>query len=180
MSRLLRVLFWLILMPTAAMAGGHAAEPVTTDPGRQQLVILVRHAEKVLDQSKDPALTDAGLARANTLASVLRHAGVAAIITTEWQRTRATAAPLAKLSGITPIVVSTAASSTPPHAEQVAAAVRAQAADVVLVVGHSNTVPAIIKALGGPAIAEIGDTEYDNLYTLWVRTGQARLIESKY
>ncbi len=37
------------------------------------------------------------------------------------------------------------------------------AGGVVLLVGHSNTVPAIIKALGGPDVT-IGDMEYDNLF----------------
>ena len=37
---------------------------------------------------------------------------------------------------------------------------------VVLVVGHSNTVPAIVKALGGPALPDICDASYATLYLL--------------
>jgi len=48
----------------------------------------------------------------------------------------------------------------------VIAKIREHAEDTVFVVGHSNTVPAIIKALGGPDVT-IGDNEYDNLF-IWV------------
>lgn len=147
---------------------------------RDQLIILVRHAEKALDQGNDPGLTEDGAARARSLNSVLGHAGVGAIITTEWQRTRLTAAPLAKTLGIDPIVLSTVSGDAMPHPKRVAEAVRALPAEVVLIVGHSNTVPQIILALGGPQTVEIGDADYSNLFLLWRREGKARLVRSQY
>ncbi len=38
------------------------------------------------------------------------------------------------------------------------------AGDTVLVVGHSDTVPEIIDALGAGKVPEIADIEFDNLY----------------
>src|SRR5215213_4822262 len=66
----------------------------------QQAVIVVRHAEKV-DQAADAALSAKGRARAKALADLLRGAGVTHIITSEFVRTRETAAPLATRLGLT-------------------------------------------------------------------------------
>jgi hypothetical protein len=40
----------------------------------------------------------------------------------------------------------------------------------VLVVAHSNTAPAIVKALGGATVA-VAETEYDNLFVVVPATG---------
>ena len=94
----------------------------------------------------------------------------------------ARAIPLASLSRalkLTPVVVQ-AGDDTASHAKAVAAAVRA-GGHSVLVVGHSNTVPAIIAALGGPAMEELCDSEYSNLFTLALVPGQpARLVHGHY
>src|SRR5262249_33247634 len=38
--------------------------------------------------------------------------------------------------------------------------------DIVLLVGHSNTVPALLKTLGYPVEIKIPETEFDNLFVL--------------
>jgi broad specificity phosphatase PhoE len=162
------------------MSGVPAETRVDAAPAAAtQLVVLVRHAEKSLDPSADPALTVIGQARARALQLALAQADVGAIISSQWQRTQATAAPLATARGLLPIIVATTA-DTAAHAKAVAQTVRAQAAAVVLVVGHSNTVPAIITALGGPAVAAIADDDYGQLYLLWLGAGPARLLTAKY
>jgi broad specificity phosphatase PhoE len=139
-------------------------------------VILVRHAEKV-DDSADPVLSDAGNARAAALADALADAGVTAILTTQFQRTRRTAAPLGEHIGIAPLVVAAAGRS---HVDDVAAKVREHAPGTILVVGHSNTVPAIIRALGGPDVGEITDSSYDDLFILTLDENGTRLIRTRY
>ena len=140
-------------------------------------VILVRHAEKTSAPVADPPLTSAGEARARALLDAVRGAGVTALITTQYERTRATAAPAAAALGINPEVV-TASGRT--HAQDVAAAIRKHAGQTVLVVGHSNTVPDIIHALGAD-VPPICDEEYDNLYVVELPpTGAARVIRARY
>ena len=57
----------------------------------------------------------------------------------------------------------------------------AQAGGVVLIVGHSNTIPLIIAALGGPKMPDLCDSEYANLFVLEMPTsGPPRLIRGKY
>lgn len=141
-------------------------------------VILVRHAEKAAEPAADPSLTPAGTARARALAAALASTRVEAVITTELVRTRETARPLAESRGLTLEIVHTGARDA--HAKAVADAVRAHAGQTVLVVGHSNTIPAIIAALGGPKLPDICDTQYSNLFVLVVGEGRADLVVSSY
>ena len=69
------------------------------------MIIVVRHAEKVLGAGSDPPLTPAGEARAALLASMFGgHAPghIDAIYVTATVRNRMTAAPLAASLGLTP------------------------------------------------------------------------------
>lgn len=146
---------------------------------QSQIVVLVRHAEKAETPKDDVALSDRGRARAEALAGALGEAGVETIVTTERRRSRETAAPLAARRHLTPVVEQTS-DDTHAHAKAVAAAVRNGGA-VVLVVGHSNTLPAIIEALRGPKVAAICDGQYALLFTLWTDPGKpSRLIRSTY
>lgn len=148
--------------------------------GQAPLVLLVRHAEKASEPKDDPGLTPAGMERARALAAALRDAGVEAIITTELRRSRETARPLAEARGLTPEVVETRGGGMEAHARAVAAAVRRHAGATVLVVGHSNSLPAIIAALGGPRLPDICDPAHANLFVLVPGPGEARLVRSHY
>ena len=132
----------------------------------QKTVIVVRHAERV-DSSTDSPLSPAGLQRAQTLARTVSRAGVAAIFVTQFQRTQMTAAPLAAQLKVTPIVMN--ADTTAPLIDRIR---REHANDVVLVVGHSNTVPEILTQLGASEPVTIQDDEFDSLFIL-VPRGQA-------
>jgi len=143
------------------------------------VVLLVRHAEKAAEPAQDPALTAEGEARAGALVNVARDAGVSAIITTQFVRTRRTADPTATAMHVTPEVV--AAGPMPQHAKAVADAVRKHAGRTVLVVGHSNTIPAIVGALGAPQPRDLCDSEYDTLFVVVLGdTGPPRLIRSRF
>src|SRR5688500_5493658 len=143
------------------------------------VVIVVRHAERA-PGSGDPPISEAGQARALALAEVAKAAGISAIITTQLQRTIQTAAPLAKSLGITPVVVNTQGDIA-KHAADVAAAVRQHAGRSVLVVGHSNTVPAIVAALGGPKFPDLCEPEYDSLITLVIdAAGGVRTLKTRF
>ena len=144
-------------------------------------VILVRHAERDTAPPKDPGLTSAGMVRARALAAALAGARITTVITTQFQRTQLTGRVVADASNITPLVVA-AGGPASAHVEAVAAAVRARpAGDVVLVVGHSNTIPAIVTALGGPKLPDLCDTQYSMLYILeYPATGGPRFIQASY
>jgi broad specificity phosphatase PhoE len=103
---------------------------------------------------------------------------VTAIITTQFTRTRETARPAAEALGITPEV---AAAGGVENVREVVRLIRTHAGGVVLVVGHSNTIPAIVAALGAPQPPPMCDLDYDRLYVvLMPATGAARLIPARY
>jgi broad specificity phosphatase PhoE len=136
----------------------------------QQTVIFVRHAERAdstpgapVTMAADPDLSDAGRARSESLAAMLKDAGIVAIVSTQYKRTQQTAAPLAKLLGIP--VTTIKSGETEPIRKMVTSTT-----GNVLVVGHSNTIPDIIKALGAPPPPAIGDDEFDNLYLVTLGT----------
>ena len=156
------------------------ALPLSSAGAQPSTVILVRHAERATEPANDPILTEAGTQRAQALKEVLRGAGVTSVITTHLQRTQLTAKPLAETNGLSFIVVRAGGSG---HVDSVAAAVnRRPAGDVVLVVGHSNTIPAIVGALGGPKLPDLCDMQYSMLYVLEFPSPGARprFIEARY
>jgi phosphohistidine phosphatase SixA len=109
----------------------------------------------------------------------LGDAGVTAIVTTQLERSKATARPLAEALHITPEVVRTGGPAG-DHVKQVAAAAMKHAGGVVLVVGHSNTVAEIVEALGAKKPAPICDEEYDGLYLVVIQNGSAKVVKGRY
>lgn len=170
MSVTTRVLFAAALIGTTPVV--MHAQPAT--------VILVRHAEKASSTEGDPALSDAGLQRAKDLAAALADAHIGSIFTTQWVRTRQTAADVVSATMLAPIVINTVGGASHP-AEVAAAVMKRPAGEVVLVVGHSNTITKIIGALGGPKMSDICDSQYSNLYIMEMTTpGAPRLIRANY
>jgi broad specificity phosphatase PhoE len=165
----------LVAAALAIVPGAHGA-PNAAPP---TVVLLVRHAEKAAEPGQNPPLNEAGAARAQALVAVARDAGVTAIITTQFDRTRQTAEPTAVAMHIAPEVVEVGALAQ--HAGAVASQVLKHAGGTVLVVGHSNTIPAIVGALGAPRPRDLCDSEYDQLFVVVLGdTGPPRMIRSRY
>ena len=168
----------LFLAAVSLVAAGATPVPAgTTAP--PTVVLLVRHAEKAAEPAQDPPLTEAGRARAEALVAIARDAGVTAIITTQYERTRSTAAPAAAAMRVTLAVVQ--AGPLAQHAKAVADEARKHVGRTVLVVGHSNTIPAIVGALGVPAPRDLCDSEYDALFVVVLGdAGPPRLVRSRF
>lgn len=161
----------LSLLAAACSASVRRGESTPQEAQQPTVVILVRHAEKAAQPAIDPALTAEGEARARALAAELADARVDAIVTTQFARTRLTAAPLAEALHLAPAIVATGGTAL-VHARAVADTIRARyGGRTVLVVGHSNTIPKIITALGGPPLDDFCDNQYDGLYAVVIRPG---------
>jgi broad specificity phosphatase PhoE len=152
--------------------------PLAAQGTKETVVVLVRHAEKATVPADDPPLTAAGEARARDLWTAMRDAGVNAVITTQFARTRATAQPTASALGLTPTVVP---ATSPSHVQDVVAEIRKHQGHTVLVVGHSNTVPAIVEALGAKRPGAICDSRYDDMFVVTIAgDGKANTVHAKY
>lgn len=171
--RALAAAAWAVV-GAAGTTAASAQAPSTT-------VIVVRHAEKATQPANDPTLTADGRGRADALAQALKDAGVTAIITSQFERTKETAQPTAELFHLTPQTVPAGSGSVTDDARAVAMAVMQHAGGTVLVVGHSNTIPDIVQALGAARPAEICDAEYDGMYVVTVAPGGgAHVVHARY
>lgn len=134
----------------------------------QRAVFVVRHAEKQ-SEANEPGvpLSEAGRTRAKKLAALLKNAGVAAIYSTDTVRTLETAEPLAQALKIAVRKYSLLDADGKTNLQPLAERLKAEhARDTVLVVGHSNTVPPLLKALGCPEDITIPAGQYDDLFTV--------------
>jgi broad specificity phosphatase PhoE len=124
-------------------------------------IIVVRHADRVASaMTADVPLSHRGLERAEALADMLKDAGIRAIYATEVKRTQQTAAPLAERLHLRMHIVPAA------NLRELAYILKKlPPGDVVLVVGHGNTVPAIVASLGG-STPPLGENEYDRMLIL--------------
>jgi phosphohistidine phosphatase SixA len=163
------MIMWLIMKRSllccfliALFLGPASAQPV---------VFIVRHAEKA-NASKDIDLSRAGLSRAQALAKTLRDANITAIYVTEFKRTQQTAAPLARALHIRPINL--AAKDTATLTTKLRAA-----HGNVLVVGHGNTIPNLIQAMGISKQLNIAENDYDDLFVVTL-TDKPKLIRLHY
>ena len=148
------------------------AAPVAAQEATQTTVIyVIRHAEKA-DTTADPPLSDAGERRAETLVRMFADAGITAVHTTAYRRTRATAAPIAAALGLTPREYD--ARALDAFAQRLAGAGGRH-----LVVGHSNTNPDLVRALGGVA-EPMPDTEYGRIYEVVIGPEGVRTVVLGY
>jgi phosphohistidine phosphatase SixA len=139
---------------------------VAVPAAAERAVVLVRHAERADTASgggpamgADPDLSKAGRTRAASLANVLKDANITEIYATEFKRTQQTAAPTAKALGLT--IKTVPSKNTADLVKQIESA-----KGNVLVVGHSNTVPDVIKGLGVSSPPTIGEADFDNLFVV--------------
>jgi len=129
-------------------------------------IVFVRHAEKALEPADDPGLSEAGQRRVAELTRQLVDAdvvaGIDAVYSTPFRRTQETAQPIADALDLP---VNT---YDPSDTEEVLDTIlRNHKGKIVLVVGHSNTVPVLIANLGASKkVPAIHESEYDNIYII--------------
>ncbi len=127
----------------------------------QDVIFVVRHAEKEVSPPTDPPLSTEGKRRAEALRDTLKGAGVKAIITSPFSRTKETGKPLATALGIAPLI------DPMDDAKALIDKIRGlPGGGNVLVVGHSHTIPQLLKALGHSPPVTISETEFDNLFVV--------------
>jgi broad specificity phosphatase PhoE len=139
----------ILSIPLLLVAGANAA-PV---------VFIVRHGEKASAGGKDPELSVQGQKRADALANILKDSQITAVFVTEFKRTQETAAPTAKAAHVNPTVV-------PANDTGVLVEKLRTLNGNALVVGHGNTIPDLLKALGIAAAVSIPEDDYGEIFAV--------------
>lgn len=123
------------------------------------VVFIVRHAEKASTSGKDPDLSVEGQKRADALAHILKDSQITSIFVTEFKRTQQTAAPTANAAHVTPTVV---------PANDIGALVGKLRAlnGNALVIGHGNTIPDLLRALGVTTAVSIPEDDYTEIFAV--------------
>ena len=142
----------LILSITLLLIMGANAAPI---------VFIVRHAEKASTGGKDPDLSVQGQKRADALAHILKDSQITSVFVTEFKRTQETAAPTAREAHVSPTVV---------PANDVGVLVEKLRASNgnALVVGHGNTIPDLLKALGIAMPVSIPEDDYTEIFAVLI------------
>ena len=141
----------ILSIPLLLITGANAAP----------IVFIVRHAEKASTGGKDPDLSVQGQKRADALAHILKDSQITSVFVTEFKRTQETAAPTARAANVSPTVV---------PANDVGVLVEKLRAlnGNALVVGHGNTIPDLLKALGIATPVSIPEDEYTEIFAVLI------------
>lgn len=152
------------------------SQPQKTVPQKMTTLILVRHAEKVDDGTKDPGLTEDGVDRANALVDMFGATKIDAIYSTPLKRTQGTVEPLSKLKGLS------IQDYKPMNGEDMDKILEDHNGGTVFISGHSNTTPWVANYfLGTQELSDFADSDYDNLIILSVlEKGNAKLAWLTY
>ena len=171
------LLFTLSLVSAAQPIGSRIIDAKGIPPTKT--VVLVRHAEKIEDGSRNPILSQAGQQRALALTDALTQLELSQLIASNYQRTQLTLDPIANQRAL-PVIIADTQFGVAAHVASIVTLVH-QTAGNSLIAGHSNTVPLIIKALGGPSLPTIDEAQYGVLYQLSIsESGEVSLSQTNF
>ncbi|HMJ45904.1 MAG TPA: hypothetical protein VK498_01155 [Ferruginibacter sp.] len=161
--------FAFILSNTAsAQLEGNAKEDI--------YFYVVRHAEK--DTGRNPGLLAAGLSRAGDLFRVLKDKHIDEIYVTQTRRSMMTADSLRIYRDLKLVMYEP---DTSGHGLLYKMNERNGFQKDLLIIGHSNTIPGIIRSLGITGFnKEIPDSEHDKIYIIHQKKGKVSLKIIKY
>ena len=170
----------IIALQTGSSATNQEEFKVTT-------VFLIRHADRADEPRQDPPLNDKGVSRSHELARLLGSSGIKTIYTSQFLRTKQTAEPLAKLLGVTVTPITLKSNPTNPRlvseqsTTEITNKILERPGETSLVIGHSNSIPDVIKMLGGDMVPMIDEKKFDDLFVVAVYAkGKAKVVHMKY
>lgn len=143
----------------------------------QQKFYISRHAEK--DTGNDPRISLKGQGRAASLYALLKDSSINSVFVTKYRRSLMTADSLLFYKKV-PVYVYSADTTGDGFLKSFNEHAATQ--NAMLIIGHSNTVPAIIRSLG---VADFGakdlpDSQYDKIYVVTKNGAKAKLVILNY
>ncbi len=167
------ILFFLIILFLGLFIPGYS---FSGEQNRITTLILVRHAEKSGTVWEDPPLTPAGAVRADELAYILKDVKLDAIYSTPFARTTQTVRPIADEKSLEVKIYK------PGDEDFLKKVLQEFSGGIVLIVGHSNTIPRLADELAGQAdFSDLDDGTYDNLFIASVPAeGKAKILRMRF
>lgn len=143
----------------------------------QTTFILVRHAEKADDGTRNPPLNDEGQARADNLAEMLSNQNIDGLYSTPFKRTMETLQPIADQLELE--VMNYDPFAKGEWLEEIA---EKHAGGTVVISGHSNTIPALANTLlGSETFSQFDEGDYSNLIIIVTNeVGKGKLVRLKF
>lgn len=140
-------------------------------------VILVRHAEKETDGTRNPPLSKEGQQRSLVLAEMFAKQPIGAIYSTNFLRTTQTVQPLADQKGLE---IQLYDWKDPKSFLQ--SILESSQAGTIVISGHSNTTPILANLLLGEEKFEFfHEDDYANILVIQLsELGQGRLLHLRY
>ena len=159
-----KVILFFVLLPMVLLSCKQDVKKTINRSVSKSTYYFIRHAEKDRSDStnNDPHLTDIGLKRAENWASKLEGITFDAIYSTNYNRTKETATPLALKNNLDITLYN-------PKDIDYNLFLEENKGKTVLIVGHSNTTPAFVnKILGKNKYEDIDDHQNGNLYIITI------------
>ena len=142
---------------------------------QRKTIILVRHAEKDTSEtanSSDPSLTQQGKERAERLGKAIKRYRPGAVYSTDFIRTRDTAAPIAKRRGLQVKIYDG------KNQNALVDEILKSKTKRFVIVGHSNTIPSLANLLLKQDLLKAYDESvYGNLLIVRIEKGEVRKLE---
>lgn len=175
MIKLRITLLVLLFLPGLLLASTGQKYAIKDSSSFTTTIIFVRHAEKADDGTRNPPLSVYGQHRALRLAQLLHLSEVSGIYSTPFLRTQQTVEPLAQQLGLD-------IQAYPPlELEALDDLVSQQGGKTLLIVGHSNTVPAMVNhLLGEEKLSQLDENEYDKIFVVQIFEGQTQLLQLSF
>ncbi|MEO9872647.1 phosphoglycerate mutase family protein [Ekhidna sp.] len=143
----------------------------------QTTFILVRHAEKANDGTRNPPLNEDGKTRSANLSEMLVNQDIDALYSTPFKRTQETLQPIAEMKNLE-------VQEYDPYAkgEWLATLAEKHTGGTVMISGHSNTIPALANALlGNDTFSQFDESDYSNLIIIVAaEVGKGKLVRLKF
>lgn len=154
--------FLLVLSLVSCMNNSSDKTPEEQQKDQLTTFYFIRHAEKAVDQGRDPELTEAGKNRASQWVNYFFIKDVDHVISSDFKRTRETAAPLARSKKL------------PVELYDVSkvdgvSLLETYRGKTVALYGHSNTINLYANALQKDSIyKELEESDYNHFFIVRV------------
>jgi phosphohistidine phosphatase SixA len=163
------ILILAALVTTVFFCGSVHAQSVN------KTIVLVRHSEKDTSpkaDKRDPDLSEEGRQRAQRLTEILKKYKPHEIFSTNFNRTRQTAEPIAKKRN------KEIQFYNAQEQEALVRKIMSSETDHNLIIGHSNTLPNLANLFAGKLIfRELPESEYGVYWVLHFKRGALQRIE---